>query len=344
LKFGVGIDPVGSHLETVGLAKLAEESKYELIWICDERFHREIFSTMALCAANTKKVKIGTAVTDPYIRHPAMTALAIATVDEISEGRVILNLGAGYSGFNELCIERKKPALALREAICIMRRLFQGEKVQYDGQIFKVNGVRIDFESRSDIPIYIAGRGPKILELAGEIADGVMIGAFASEKSLSHAFEQIERGARSTGRSIQQLELVSWAYTAISENGKLAKDIIRPFIMYMIASSWPGDLEKAGVSEDIAKPVIQSFSRLSEKGKLSFESEEFKAAASALIPDEYVDDFSVSGTPDECIEKVKELARLGITQVAILPFTVPGQERSDVIRDFATKVASSFHC
>lgn len=344
MQFGVGIDPLEPYVRTIELAKLAEESEYDQIWIPDERFHREVFSTMALCAINTEKVKIGTAVTDPFIRHPALTALAIATVDEISTGRTVLGIGAGFSGFHELCIERRKPALAMREMVFIIRDLLSGKKVCYDGQIIKVNGAKLGFRARSDIPIYIAGRGPMVLKLAGELADGVIIGAFASQESLKYAFGQIEKGAKKAGRSIRGLDVVSWLYTAVSENGQLAKNTVRPYIMWMIYSSWPGSLKKAGVKEDVAKPIIEFLDRLREQEELpsSEESKEVSEAASKLVPDDYVDKFSLAGTPEECIEKVKELSRLGIKQVAILPFPHSGEGRRNTIKTFADRVMPQF--
>ena len=103
--------------QMVERAKLAEANGYDTLWVADERFYREVYSTLAILAEHTTKVKLGTCVTDPFARHPALTAMAIATLDEISNQRAILGVGAGISGFPELGIVRKKPAVAIREMI-----------------------------------------------------------------------------------------------------------------------------------------------------------------------------------------------------------------------------------
>ena len=97
--------------------KLAEANGYDTAWLADERFYREVYSCLTYFAQHTSRIKVGPCVTDPYTRHPALTAMAIATLDELSGGRAILGIGAGISGFTELGVERKKPARAIREHI-----------------------------------------------------------------------------------------------------------------------------------------------------------------------------------------------------------------------------------
>src|SRR5215813_6202130 len=117
--------------QMVGQAKLAEASGYDMLWVADERFYREVYSILAVLAQNTQRVRLGTCVTDPFARHPALTAMAIATLDEISNQRAILGLGAGISGFGELGLVHKKPPRAIRESIELIRRLLKGEKVDF---------------------------------------------------------------------------------------------------------------------------------------------------------------------------------------------------------------------
>ena len=104
----LGNVPVAQMVER---AKLAEANGYDTLWVADERFYREVYATLAILAQHTTRVQLGTCVTDPFARHPALTAMAIATLDEISNQRAILGVGAGISGFPELGIVRKKPAV-----------------------------------------------------------------------------------------------------------------------------------------------------------------------------------------------------------------------------------------
>src|SRR5262249_53553507 len=125
--------------------------------------------------------QLGTMVTDPYTRHPALTAMAIATLDEVAQGRAILGLGAGVAGFTEMHIARRQPAQAMRETVAVVRQLLEGATVDLHGQVISLAHGRLDFQPRrARVPIYIASNGPLGLALAGEIAEGaVMQGAVA---------------------------------------------------------------------------------------------------------------------------------------------------------------------
>src|SRR6516164_8957212 len=142
-------------------ARLAEAVGYDTVWVADERFYREAYSCLTYFAGHTSKVLLGPCVTDPYSRHPALTAMAIATLDEISGGRAILGVGAGISGFAELGINRRKPARAIRETIEVIRALLRGETVEFHGEVIEFHEGRLSFvPTRSAVPIYVASNGP----------------------------------------------------------------------------------------------------------------------------------------------------------------------------------------
>src|SRR5215510_4202692 len=124
----LGDAPVQVMLER---ARRAEAVGYDTVWVADERFYREVYSCLTHFAGHTSKVLLGPCVTDPYSRHPALTAMVIATLDEISGGRAILGIGAGISGFAELRISRRMPARAIREMIEVVQALLQGESVDF---------------------------------------------------------------------------------------------------------------------------------------------------------------------------------------------------------------------
>src|ERR1700746_1011559 len=147
----LGDAPVGQLVER---ARLAEASGYSTIWVADERFYREVYSCLGQLAVHTSKVLLGPCVTDPFARHPALTAMAIGTLDEISGGRAILGIGAGISGFTELGIEREETARGIREAIEVIRALLRGVAVDYLGEVIAFNHGRLSFlPLRPEIPI-----------------------------------------------------------------------------------------------------------------------------------------------------------------------------------------------
>src|SRR5215813_6040965 len=159
-------------------AKLAEANGYAVVWLADERFYREVYTSLGQIAAHTSMVLLGPCVTDPYSRHPALTAMAIATLDEISGGRGILGIGAGISGFAELGISRRKPARAISETIEVIRALLRGGSVDFQGQVINLDQGRLSFTPhRSAIPIYVASNGPLGQRVAGTIADGAIMEA-----------------------------------------------------------------------------------------------------------------------------------------------------------------------
>ena len=187
-------------------------------------------------AAGTQRSRIGPSVTNPYTRHPALTAAAIATVDELSGGRAVLALGAG-GGLEQFGIDRVNPVGALREAIQIIRGLTAGEKVDFAGRHFTVNGAQLGFDWRRQIPVYIAARGPRILELAGEVADGVIIGGFAQPAGLKYALDRVVAGLDRAGRGWADIDVVAWLYTCVSDDREAARRAVSRMVMASVITS-----------------------------------------------------------------------------------------------------------
>lgn len=347
MKFGAGIIPdfeskTTDGRQVVNLAKKIEKWGYDYLWIPDERLCRNVYSLLALCAFATERVKIGTMVTDPYSRSPALTAAAIATVDEISRGRVILGIGAGGTyKLQELCIDRKKPALAIRETIEVVRRLFTGKCVTYDGEVVKLKEAELGFTARDDISIYVAGNGPKILEVAGELADGVVIGTLTSKTGLEASIDRIRKGIEKAGRNPEDLTTVSWVYTSISEDGDLAREIVKPKVASMIRNIYPSRrLKESGIKDEQLKCIVEELKPCPWQDVWS--SLNVRRRLAKIVPDDVSDKFSLAGTPDEIVKKVNQLEKIGINQIAIFPFPNVHERPEEVMRRFANGVISQF--
>jgi len=193
--FGIAIFPEHAPRRFAELCRRVDGGLFEQVWIPDERFFRDLAVQLTLAAINTERVRIGSAVTDPFIRHPALTATLMASVDEISGGRLIAGIGAGVSGFKQLGVQQERPQLAIREGVALMRALWKGGDVEFDGKTTSFHGRGLEFTPpRGEVPVWIAGRGPAVLELAGAVAQGVMVGALASEPGLRYANEHIDKG------------------------------------------------------------------------------------------------------------------------------------------------------
>lgn len=334
MEFGVGLLGKYNYKTLISLAQRVEEIGFDQIWMPDERFYRECYSQLSVIAQNTTKVKLGTAVTDPYSRHPAMTAAALASVDEISEGRMHLGYGAGVSGFAEMGIKREKPAKALREAVNIIRPLLQGERVTVEGEVIQVKGAKLDFTPlRSDIPIYIAGAAPLVLKTAGRVADGVILGDYASPDVVQWGLQQVEGGAKETGRTLNDLKKTVWLQTFIHPDGKVARDNARWMVAFVL---W-------GTKAFHDKLGIELPGELKENLNFDYHlSPEAAGEVGKLVPDELVRKFSLAGTPEEITEQINELQSIGIQQVAIHPWSFADMSSEQAIELFAEKVIPNF--
>jgi 5,10-methylenetetrahydromethanopterin reductase len=181
------------------LARFAEAHDFENLWVSDEKFFRDPYVSLIYLAQHTERISLGTCVTDPYTRHPALTAMAMGTLDEVAGARAVLGLGAGFSGLQAMGMPHVKPVVALREAIALIRRLWVGETVNMQGKTIVFHSAELNFKARPDIPIMIASSGWQILRLVGEVADSVMLGDLASVRVIAPALAEVKRGQSAPG-------------------------------------------------------------------------------------------------------------------------------------------------
>ena len=301
-------------------ARLAEANGYSAVWVADERFYREVYSCLAQLAANTSKVLLGPCVTDPFARHPALTAMAIATLDEVSAGRAILGIGAGISGFAELGIDRRKPARAIRELIELIRALLRGETVDCRGEVVGFDHGRLSFPPlRSAIPIYVASNGPLGQRVAAELADGVIMEACASVAEIRAFRAAVEGAASKAGRDPPAIGIIARLNACIASDGRAARDAVRPAVARYLGA---GRLR----------------SRTAAAQGLTLPAEALAAVAGAaygagvtpylqllpLITDRHVDAFTLAGTVAEVAEHVIALFRAGADTIIARPFAPEG--------------------
>jgi 5,10-methylenetetrahydromethanopterin reductase len=308
-----------------------EELGFTDIWVPDERLLRNVYVALAMIATATQHVGIGTAVTNPYTRHPAHTAAAIATIDELSGGRATLALGAG-GGLDAYGIQRRNPVGVLREAITLIRALLTGEKTSYEGDFFTLKDTQIDFPVQRAVPIYLAARGPKILELAGEIADGAIIGGFASEPGIRYAKEAIARGAARAGRDPSQVETMAWLYVSAADDPRAARVAVSKMVLASLITSRP-------ILDRIGLEIPASLRDHLDSTGWRYPTET-PEEASALLPDHIVDAFAIHGTDDECRAQLSELMELGIDQLSFVLFPAAGDDKAGLAERIATKIVT----
>jgi 5,10-methylenetetrahydromethanopterin reductase len=273
---------------------------------------RGCFSTLAAAGLATKKIPIGLGITSPYMRHPTTQAAECVCLDELTEGRFIMGLGAGKVGTEYLDLDMKKfsPVKIHRESIEIIRGVTSGKKFAYAGELFRCDMPAVDRAGRglrTRIPIYIGATGPKLQRLAGKIADGLLLPGLTSPGFTRYARRECVEGFKSTGRQMPaDFPVGGVILAACSRNGARAKDATRSYTGTYVINKL----------RNIKNDVILSSSGLPDSAW-----EPFRQALAAGTEDRVthlVDDamqraFTViSGTPEECLEITQELINAGL--------------------------------
>jgi 5,10-methylenetetrahydromethanopterin reductase len=316
---GIALMPEHPPAKFAALAACAERLGFSHLWIPDERFWRDLAVCMTEAIMSTTTMTIGSAVTDPYVRHPALTAQMMATLDELSGGRVVCGIGAGIAGFDALHIERRSPARAIREAVELMRGLWSGEAAGYEGETVRFGKAGLDFSPlRPDIPIYVAGRGPRVLSLAGEVADGVMIGSLASQPGLDFAFRRLQIGLERAGRERRDVHRVIWLHTAIHDNQEAAEAAVGTIVSGVLVSSAPV-LSDWGI--DLPAHIASAINGVT----YGLNSPGMQQVRELLSP-EVIRHFAVAGRPEYVRDRFQQLFEAGIDHIAVVPWLTPDQD------------------
>jgi len=297
---------VFSTKDMVKYARKAEKKGYESVWVAEHYLFRDAFSTLGAIALATKRIRLATGVVNPYTRHPALIAMSIATIDELSDGRAMLGIGTGVSSWIEeqMAIKMDRPVSMMKEAIQIIRKLLTGEKVTYNGRVFTIKNVTLGFKaSQASIPIYMAAVGPKMLQLAGKIADGVILTAGSSLKYMTTAIENIEIGAQKAGRDLSQIDVAAFLICSVSEDLRAAKNATRELVAILLTR--PGRAELMLEKEDLDENALGRIKRELQKGNLK--------QASTYVTEAMIDSITVSGTPQECRQKIQSYRRAHVT-------------------------------
>lgn len=312
-RLGVSFSGTDRICDIVANSKLAEQVGFEVVWWGEDFFLRDGISPLASIAVNTTRAKLGTGILSPYVHHPATIATTIATLDEVSNGRMILGLGAGVAHWikHQMGIDQPRPVLAMRECIQIFNRLIKSETVTFEGEVFKCRGVKLGFDSpRKVIPVYLAATGPRMLELAGEIADGVIpAGAGASPNFTKSCVDRVAIGARKSGRKISDIDIHQFVISSVSDNSENAKDGVREFLAWMIGTGTFTDevLQLDDFGRDQVQPIIDRVLEGDIKG------------ASRHVSDEMVDTFAAAGSPRQFRDRIREYYQAGANCVVLIP-------------------------
>jgi 5,10-methylenetetrahydromethanopterin reductase len=298
---------------------VAEESGYTHIWVGDSHLiWREAYVNMAAIALNTTRVKLGTGVTNPVTRHPSVVGSAYATLEEYAPGRMIVGIGLGDSSVETMGMKPAKLSY-FEKTMQQMRDLLDGKEVQLE-----TGRIHVLHPCKNRVPIYMAASGPKMLELCGRIADGIIILVGVADEYIAHAKEKIAAGAKAMGRRLEDINLVLWVPCAVSETAS-AKDAVKAHVARVVAHPLPYVLD----------PNEQKVLEKIRKTYDYYHHMDQQANHAEVIPDWLVDKFAIAGTVDQCRRQIERIKKTGIQQIAIIPYSPPGGSREETIRGFA---------
>jgi len=311
--------PIAYELE---IAKYAEERGFSEIWQADTRLARDCVVMMSAFLAQTKKLRLGSGVLPIWTRNPAVIAATWSTMWELAgktedgRSRVMLGLGAWWEPIaGRVGVKRERPLKAMREHVEVLRQLFTMAEVTYQGEFIYLDRVKLDVAygdtSPRDIPLYIGATGDKMLEMSGEICDGVVLNYVVSVEYIRRAVSLVEKGAKKAGKTLAEVDRPELLVCCLSdENPAAAMAEGKKLVAYYLATE-PHIMKASNVAEELLEKVQSIMSWPA--------TEEDYIKAGKVIPDEVVRSLMAVGTTEECRAKVAEYIAAGVTCPILYP-------------------------
>lgn len=320
---GLSLYPTASPQRLREFALRAEELGYENLWFGDsQNIWREAYVSMAAAAVGRSRIVFGTGVTNGVTRHRSVIAAALATLHELTDGRVAAGFGVGDSALRTMG-RRAMRVAELDDLIVDLRALWRGDEVK---EAQAEAPFRLSYlEAPLTIPIYVAASGPKLLDLAGRAADGVILLVGTEPAAIRAALAKVAEGADSVGRSLDHIHVVLWAPVALDRDPAVARERVRAHVARTVLR--PIDIDLSA-SERVA------VDRIREK----YDYYDHMVAGSAhaqLVPDEIVGRLALAGTPTDCSAQMDALGEAGVHQIAMIPFPGADQPLDRLLEDFA---------
>ncbi len=287
----------------------AESKGVEGVWQAESRLVRDAIVPMAAYAAVTQTIKVGSGVINNWTRNIGLLAATFLTLDDLAPNRILCGIGAWWDPLaKNVGIERRKPLVAMRETVEVLRRLLRLERVTYHGEFHHLEGVELDVvhgrREPRHVPIVIGATGPSMLELAGEIGDGVLLNYCVPVEYNDNALEHLEAGARKAGRSLDDVERYQLVVCSVDEDREAAFECSRQLLTQYLAQQ-PHIAEASGVSKDVVAQIQSILGWPATYDQIK--------SAKHLVSDELVQRITASGTPAEARAKVDEYRKRGAT-------------------------------
>ncbi len=306
MRFGFTLKPDVSVERVISLTRQAEESGFEYGWIFDSHvLWKDCYPLLTLMASNTERMKLGPCVTNPAVRDLTVTASLFATLDLISGRRMQIGIGRGDSSRRVLGKQPTTPA-ELEKSLRILRDLTSGREIMYDGV-----PTRLSWAPGAP-PIWVAGYGPKVLTMAGRVADGVIL-QFADPDLIDWCLGFVREGAKAAGRDFKAIEIMAAAPVWVSNDLPVARERVRWFPA--LVSNHVVDMLSRYGQENLPELLV---SYVRHRGGYDYQHHcEVGSDNAGFVSDDVVDRFCVVGSVEAHREKLRTLAKVGVTQFNI---------------------------
>jgi 5,10-methylenetetrahydromethanopterin reductase len=296
-------------------ARYAEQKGFEAVWQAESRLVRDAIVPMAAYAAVTERIKVGSGVINNWTRNIGLLAATFLTLDDLAPGRILCGIGAWWDPLaGNVGIQRRKPLLAMRETVDLLRRLLNMERVTFHGEFHHVDGIELDVvhgrREPRQVPILIGATGLQMMELAGEIADGVVLNYCVPPEYNDDALLHLDAGARKSDRTLQQLDRPQLIVCSVDHDEQRALDTSRELLTQYLAQQ-PHIAKASGVSPEIVAKIQSMLGWPATHEQIR--------QAMHLVPDELVVRITASGAPAQARAKVQEYIEHGATCPILYP-------------------------
>ncbi|HEX2765761.1 MAG TPA: LLM class flavin-dependent oxidoreductase [Candidatus Limnocylindria bacterium] len=323
---GVAFDGMAPVSAAVAIGRRAERSGIASMWLAEHLGYQESTLTALAVVSATRTLRAVPTGVSPYLRHPMLMAMAMASLSEGRPNRAAIALGVGNPLFlAESGVEAHRPVATMREYVACLRLLFSGAPAHHAGQHFTLSGARLALQEPVTTPIYVAAMGPHMLRLAGRDADGVVLSSGLSVSSIHEALRAVDEEARANERPVDAVYRAAYVITAVSRDGRVAFEACRRKLAFVLRNAHLAEsVHAAGISIDQEAIVAAIAGRDLD-------------AATRLVPDEAVEALAIAGSPRTCAERLDEYAGAGLDEV-VLSLAGPSEHHREAFALAAARV------
>jgi 5,10-methylenetetrahydromethanopterin reductase len=298
----------------VEVAQAAERNGLSAIWFAENPFNRGVLPAAAAAAIATKHIKVGIGVFNPFNRHPTLIAMEIGAFDELAGGRAALGIGSGIGDrVTRMGLSYDKPLAAVRDAIVIVRGMLGGERINYEGKVFAVKDVKLEYSApRPNMPIYMAATGDQALRLCGQAADGLMISNMCPLGYTVRALQLLAEGAAKAGRPVPRT-VIQYVPCAVRKNRGEARQTVKRTVAELLSAYWAmGEKWPA-----IRQAILRGSGIAEEELVTALASIRAGQTAENVFDDRFVDAYAIAGTAEDCLCAFSRFRQAGVTELVV---------------------------